>query len=88
MSENPGEVLLSYETSRDLGLINVIRQITCESTEKIVSEFEDRFRDLGKLSDGNAHLHMEMKLSRANRIVMFAYHFYSESQSTRSYNSY
>ena len=57
VSENPGEVLLSYETSRDLGLINVIRQITCESTEKIVSEFEDRFRDLGKLSDSNAHLH-------------------------------
>ena len=57
VSENPGEVLLSYETSCDLGLINVIRQLTCESREKFVSEFEDRFRDLGKLSDGNAHLH-------------------------------
>ena len=57
VSENPGDILLSYATSRELGMINIINNIDCITTEQIVEEFQDRFVSLGKLNDGTTHLH-------------------------------
>ena len=57
VSENPGDILLSYATSRELGMINIINNIDCNTTEQIVEECQDRFVSLGKLNDGTTHLH-------------------------------
>ena len=57
VSENPGDILLSYATSRELGMINIINNIDCNTTEQIVEEFQDRFVSLGKLNDSTTHLH-------------------------------
>ena len=57
VSENPGDILLSYATSRELGMINIINNIDCNTTEQIVEECQDRFVSLGKLNDSTTHLH-------------------------------
>lgn len=58
VSENSGEILLSYVTSRDLGIIKMAWHIENEDTERIVREYEDRFQGLGKL-DGQTKLHYD-----------------------------
>ena len=60
VTEKPGETLLNYVTSRDLGLISVSYHIDHPDTEKIVNQYEDLFSErLGKLKDDDVELHVD-----------------------------
>ncbi|XP_006821563.1 uncharacterized protein LOC100367779 [Saccoglossus kowalevskii] len=49
---NFGESLLSFQTAEDLGLVQIIKQVGGQTvTDKLVSEYNDLFTGLGKMTD-------------------------------------
>ncbi|XP_006817666.1 uncharacterized protein LOC102808870 [Saccoglossus kowalevskii] len=57
---NFGESLLSFQTAEDLGLVQIIKQVMGQTaTDKLVSEYNDLFTGLGKMTDFQVKLHID-----------------------------
>ncbi|XP_006820467.1 uncharacterized protein LOC102802312 [Saccoglossus kowalevskii] len=54
---NFGKSLLSFQTAEDLGLIKQVRGQS--ETDKLVSEYNDLFTGLGKITDFQLKLHID-----------------------------
>ncbi|XP_070579211.1 uncharacterized protein [Ptychodera flava] len=59
VTDKPADTLLDYDTASKLGLVYIANQISPGTSrcDRIVAEYEDRFRGIGKLKDIQCKLH-------------------------------
>ena len=79
VSENIGDILLSYATSHELGMRNIINNIECSSTEEIVDEFQDRFVIL-EIWMMVQHIYMRLIIFQRNKVHMLEFHLQWENR--------